>query len=638
MPNMQINRIATIMFAITLCLPLANAITINIRDSTTGAYLNSTINITYNQYQSYQEQANVATSTGGVATGTYSSEEIVATNAYLYTNYTKTAVANNFTWQTKYGVNTAGDAQNLTNYTLPTACWNSNPNTVQLRFYTAAGQASGSSYGQCYNSTEWVNVTNISICGSSSLGAGTNVATATKWNDTLYTGDGNMYYLSGLNTFRQYPVGDVVGSCPSASFLAFYAGIVTEEGAYWTHPYQQILQTAPSGTTTLTNGTYYLIANVTVSAGGYGSITLNNLDLTLSAYTFNLTTTNNVTFRVLDEITGAVINTTDIRLSSALNGSNKTTVAGTATFYNLTYSLYTITYNASGYSQRTYLILLPSTSSETINLFLLPTGDATTVRFTVADTTNFRLTNATVYINKKNASGTNYYLVATCTTDTNGQCVSNVNIIDTTYKFLVYYNGAFRADSLDTVVTSTEVPITVSLIGDPLDEFFMLPRVSTGLTYAAGTATWTVADSSGNVQSGCVRVYRRTGFIVTQLNGTCTTGASFTISAYANNSLGDENYAIGTVYVNGLQYQVTRESEDNNDLANSNNPGLLLLAVVFAVGITLAFKYAWDMTTSLVMFMVSTILFWSVGMIQLSSLAIISVIILLLAFMLRNKQ
>lgn len=613
---------------------LASAVTIEVRDSTTGALLNSTINTTYNQYNSYQETATIATSTGGLSTGSYYTTYETLVNGttnqgYLYVNYSKTAVSANATWQVKYGLDTANQPQNITNYTISTNCYNAYSDKIVLRFVTRYSAGSGYSYGQCYNTTNWTGVTNGSSYAGINLPVSGFETDDIRWYDANYSSS-TLFASGGLDVFK---------NSTSAALVGIGAAGVSEEAIYWLHPYQQVLLTAPGGTTTLSNASYYLVANLTASSGGYGSVTITNLNLSsASTYVINLTTSNNVTFRVVDETTGAIINTTNVQLSSTLYGTNATTTAGTVTFYNLTYGLYTITYNASGYSQRSYNILLPTTTSETVVLYLLSSTLSTTVRFTVADTTNFRLTNATVYLQKKNSSGTNYYLVATCTTDTNGQCVSNVNIIDTTYRFLVYYNGAFRADSLDTTVTSTEVAIPVSLLGDPLDEYFAIPNIATGLTYTGGTGTWTVADASGNVQQGCVRLYRRTGFINTELNGSCATGSVFTVSAYANNSLGDENYAIGTIYINGQQYEIDRISEDNNDLAGASNTGLVLLAVVFAVGITLSFKYSWDMTTAVVMFMATTTLFWSVGLIQISSFALISGLILLMVFLVRNKQ
>lgn len=614
MPSMQIKNLAVTILAITLCLPLATALTINVRDNNTGAYLNASINITYNVYDSYQETANYTIQTVQKNTGSY---YVTNASSNFYINYTKPDAAINATWESIVSSSTIINAS-LSNY----SCWVQNSTVVQLKI----SGAQSSIIISCYNGTGWYDIY------SNTGGISGSQFPYTDSSSLMYDGSNitSAIYLLG-------PTGYLWATGPY-NIIPGQVGFIKEEKIYWTINSSNDLELAPSGSVTPARATNYTRANVTISAGGYTSTSLNNLDLSLSSYTFNLSSTNNVTFRVLDEITGAVINTSSIRLSSTVYGTNGTTTAGTVTFANLTYGLYTVTYNASGYSQREYRILLPSSNSETIILYLLSTADATTVRFTVSSTVNFRLSNATVYINKKNSSGTNYYLVATCTTDSNGQCVSNVNIIDTTYRFLVYYQGAFRADSLDTVVTGVEIPITVSLIADPLTRFFQLPQVSTSLTYTGGTATYLVADSYGNVQQGCVRVYRRTGFINTELNATCSTGASFTITTYANNSLGDENYAIGTVYVNGLQYQTNRVSEDNNDLAGATNTGLILLAVVFAVGITLAFKYAWDMTTSIVMFMVTTVLFWSVGMIQISSLALISFLILLMVFMVRNKQ
>lgn len=454
-------------------------------------------------------------------------------------------------------------------------------------------------------------VTNISYDLSSTDAAG-------------WLGTSDVYSISAYNSSAVYL------TASSAKF-----GVYNPEYLQTTQTYN-----ATSGTVTF-DLSLYRTATFTVSSTGYTTVTGSGINLSIATYVFNLTANSNTTFILVDELTGQIINTSTstVELSSLNYGGNVTTTNGRASFYNLTYGLYTVTYNSTNYTQRTYRAYLPSTTNASIVLYLLPSTEATTVRFTVADTNNFRLTNATVYINKKNASGTNYYLVATCTTDTNGQCTSNVQLIDTTYRFLVYYNGAFRADSLDTTVTATEIAIPVGLIRDPLAIFFAIPTISTSLTYtASGTATWTVADSTGNTQQGCVRLYRRTGLITQYINGSCASGATFITTSYQNTSLGDETYAIGTIYIEGTQYQVTRVSVANDDLSGASNTGLILLAVIFAVGITLALKYAWDMTTAMIMFFVSTTMFWYVGLLQISSFLLVSLGLLIMIVIARNNQ
>lgn len=657
MSKLQINLALILTLSALVLLPNAEAITIYVVDSNTGALLNATANITYNNFYSPQEYPNsyvsCTNSTGGWAcpnsgttnigtnvasiytTGTYS-----FVNNYMYVNYTKPFYANNNTYVlAQYGMINGSAQAGVQNISVGD-CWNDPSANLQTRYFSQVNYSTAYAYSkmECYNGSAW-REKGTSTTVSGNFGAPNTplwTADTTRTRDGLYmlavgTISGS-FFLEDNDTWYTTTGSGVLGR-------QYYGGAIFEEKVVWSITSTNETVNAVTGITP-PQASNYSTANITITSPGYITQTISSLALNYSTYTFNLTAANNVTFRFVDELTGATINTTTsvVQLSSSVYGTNGSTTNGTITLVNVTYSLYTVTYYATNYTQRTYTIVLPGSTTDEIVLYLLPTSEATTVRFTITDTNNFRLTNATVYINKKNTSGTNYYLVATCTTDTQGQCVSNVQLYDTTYQFYVYYNGAFRTNSLDTIVTTTEIAISVPLNRDPLLVFYQVPQISTGLTFDGTTATWTVLDGYGNVQQGCVRIYRRTGLTTQQINATCTTGAAFTISTTISTLIGDENYALGTVYVDGDQLIVARESIPNDDLDSANNTGLVLLAVVFAIGITLAMKYSWDMTTALVMFMLSTTMFWYVGLLQLSSFALVSVGVFLMIIIARNNQ
>ena len=158
---------------------------------------NQTINDT--DIACYQETANVSASCGGLNTGAYWNE----TNNF-YINYTKPENFSQAVWKVRHG--------DLIYYTIaiPSDCFN---NPVQLRFYSSQVTFGGSiSYGQCRNSTEWKNITQISSGDSTGWVVG--------GLDYPYDGNWNTGGVYSEDTYW----GGTAGLDPAAIY---------EEGMYW---------------------------------------------------------------------------------------------------------------------------------------------------------------------------------------------------------------------------------------------------------------------------------------------------------------------------------------------------------------------------------------------------------------------
>ena len=130
----------------------------------------------------YQETANVSTVCGGLATGTYFDG---GDTHYIYMNYTVPSQAlPTSLWQVKYGKNTDSGAPYFYNVTIPYSCWNT---TLSFRFFSLGHYLIQAplSYGQCWNTTNWINITEISTASY----AGGSVGSIA--NSHLYPYDGN---------------------------------------------------------------------------------------------------------------------------------------------------------------------------------------------------------------------------------------------------------------------------------------------------------------------------------------------------------------------------------------------------------------------------------------------------------------
>lgn len=114
---------------------------------------------TTSAYLCYQESANVSNQVGtdgtcGIYTGLYSFSP-----TFFYINYTKPYGAiNSSLWQVRFGSD--GTKQYYENDSLEN-CFSGYSDKIVLRFFSnkSTTNSYGESYGQCYNSTNWFNVT-----------------------------------------------------------------------------------------------------------------------------------------------------------------------------------------------------------------------------------------------------------------------------------------------------------------------------------------------------------------------------------------------------------------------------------------------------------------------------------------------
>lgn len=127
----------------------------------------------------YQETANVATSCGGLSTGTYNTNGTwvslsqgydgdwststipnTGTNGSLFINYTKpSSASNNSLWQ----YNTGGT---LYNASIPGSCFSQNPLQFRMDSYRGTGCSYIGVLTYCYNGSSWVVIDNTYYCNA----------------------------------------------------------------------------------------------------------------------------------------------------------------------------------------------------------------------------------------------------------------------------------------------------------------------------------------------------------------------------------------------------------------------------------------------------------------------------------------
>jgi hypothetical protein len=631
-------RVTTIFLAILLSIGTAQAITLYAVDNNTLTGLNATFSITYNQYTQYQEFANANSSPAQNTSGTYYEQPGDASGnpKSLFINYSKSPLYINFTWMVKTG-NGTGTIRNLTN----AACFGALSDRVNFQESSIdAGTATpliSNTTLYCYNGT--ANVTMFSEAGlNGSIGGGYT-------GNYSYDGDyGTKYKYAGFS--RSWTTNTTGYSADNSSVAWLW-----EEGVWWGINSSTETASAPTGSVVpagqvnYTNGSSGQITwgassfNVTVSAPGYSTQSLNSVSLNLSNYTFNLTRASNTTFILRDEVTGNIINTTttSVRLSSSIYGANGSTTNGTINFANLTYDYYTVTYNGTNYTQRQLYAYLPSGSNSNYTLYLLSDTSSTLVLFTVLDQTYSVLNGVVVTALKKNLSGTNYYSVAQCTTDLNGECLMNLELYVSTYRFITEYNSVVR-NSSDTVLSRNTYTIVLNTATSTLQDVLNRNDIAASLVYTpTGRFDYTVVDSNGGVQSGLMTIERRYGGRLYSVSSTTGSGSSFIITATGvNTSLGDEILANGYVYIDGQPVLTHSISVINSAAGGSLGNGLafLFLGMLF----TIVFIFAWNPVAPLIAFGAFVLIMSRIGIIGLGSGAVVAVLVVIAVAIYRMRS
>lgn len=452
---------------------------------------------------------------------------------------------------------------------------------------------------------------------TSNSGSDSNTATnpqlnITKGNDYQFQFSKNNYYysyLTGINisaleqsnqTFSVYDYVlnvtiNVIGG--SATDQNFTANLYNDDIAYTetistTNGYIEFNITAGNWTVYI-NDTIHELTNRSIELNASGNYTALDIDLY---------TTNAVSIEFRDENTGSLV--TELItgfLTGQIESYNFTTTNGTYYDDLLAPDNYTLTYSAANYSQRTYSFTLTNRTSNELTVYMLRNSTLATVN--VQDTFFNDLTGAIVYLQKKNLSGTNYYNVQSCTTDSTGTCLLQVELYDTTYRFRVYYLGQFTTFtstgttySGDTQISSTEIELQVSLVDNTIETLSEEYAISTSLTYSNSTGTptftYTWSDNNNLDLTGCIQLQRRRAGIYVNVNNTCSTSNSGILTSTFDNTLGDEWIATGYVIIDGVRRDTNTLSVLVNDFAEGLGlNGLFIFG--FIILLTAGFAGLW---------------------------------------------
>jgi len=209
---------------------------------------------------------------------------------------------------------------------------------------------------------------------------------------------------------------------------------------------------------------------------------------------------------------------------------------------------------ATGYAQNYYYIINASLSDseEHIDLFLLNDSLATVTELKTVDSSQNPISNVIIQIQLYDVGTDNYYTVAMAKTSSSGSDIAYLNWYSSLYKFILIKDGVVVKIEEPQKISATPKIFTISNVITYSFEKFRDFVYTLVYNNATKNFVLTFIKPSGLVDSGCLRVTKRTAYNDTEICLTCETSTSATV--YCNvNGYGNGTY-IATFYATGSYY------------------------------------------------------------------------------------
>jgi len=217
-----------------------------------------------------------------------------------------------------------------------------------------------------------------------------------------------------------------------------------------------------------------------------------------------------------------------------------------------------IEYDSTGYALNSYYIsnatLTNGTDVQSISLYLLNDSIATTTVLSVRDNSKFGLEDVLIQVQLYDVGTGTFYTVSMAKTDYKGEDVVYLNWYDSLYKFTLIQGNELIMITNTTRITSTptyfDIKDTTTNIFDKFENFVY------SLTFNNVTNNFvlTFVKPSGEVDSGCLRVTKRSLANDTEICLLCETSSSATLSCNIN-GYGNGTY-IATFYATGSYLKI----------------------------------------------------------------------------------
>lgn len=330
----------------------------------------------------------------------------------------------------------------------------------------------------------------------------------------------------------------------------------------------------------LYNSTKELIDSFNVSNNGTGSyFYTHSFDSGLSQNIYyinathydtvnSLTNSTTLTFSLAffnvffyDEIPATLIlDEVELEVVGDTFAQNFTTTTGKIEVPGWVLEEYRLVYTSDNYPLREFYVTFTNITNQSVDLYMLSTGNSTDVAFTVQDNSGNELSSATVRLKRYYVATNSYITVAMGRTNEEGKTLINVDFNNAYYETLTTF-GDFTLRTIGAKIITTTMILTINLIPDPLESIDIINNVDTSLTFNNVTETFSYVftDLTGAARTGTLVVIEITPTSETILCTTTDTSVSATLLCQVNTTnITGSFIAKGSIRVDGVDVMTDR--------------------------------------------------------------------------------
>ncbi len=197
-----------------------------------------------------------------------------------------------------------------------------------------------------------------------------------------------------------------------------------------------------------------------------------------------------------------------------------------------------ISYYAAGYDRREYFLdkAILNNNTMNLNLYLATTASTDIFTITVRDENDDVVPSAFVRVQRWDIGTNNFYTVGMIKTAADGTGILNMRLNDAWYRYQVIYNNILYLTTEPVKESSTARTLNINLAAaNPYDQF---DEIDYSLTYDNSTnlTVFTYADTTGAVQTGCLKVLKMEGTGNTEVYYSCIESTSGVLSYEINDT------------------------------------------------------------------------------------------------------
>lgn len=285
------------------------------------------------------------------------------------------------------------------------------------------------------------------------------------------------------------------------------------------------------------------------------------------------------------------------------------------------YTIYSqMQYGASNFNSKTYYLngATLNNITETINLYL--TSAASVVNFNVVDENDDPVPNVYITILKYDLvtdTSTTVEIIKTASPD--GDANGNILLDTQRYKFILTYNDEIVLETEDFTLSSTSYQFRITIGTEYWINYDTVYNAEcyTSFNSATKQTSFTFADNTNNVVSGCLKINYLSGTLTTTLNTSCVSGSAGTIALTPSNQTRVGTYVgIGYVTIDNKVYACgnTTRYTTNTIASTFSERGLLYVMFIFIV---LVMAGLYNPGVSLGLGMVALIVSWFAGLVEI---------------------